>query len=108
MALLAYQQVGITGLNPTYANAGASGDQVVPNPNGFLHVKNGSGASINVTVVVPGTEYGQNRADVVVAVSAAGAKMIGPFPTDLQDASTGQISVTYSSATSVTVAAVRV
>jgi hypothetical protein len=104
MAALATQQLPITGLAPAYSAAGGSGDTVAPGDHVVLHVKNGSGGSINVTVAVPGTEYGQNRPDPVVAV-AAGADKFLHLPREIADPTDGRIHVTYSAVTTVTVAA---
>lgn len=97
--------VGITGTLVTFTAADATGNTFTYNPRGLLLVKNGSGSSINVTVTVPGLDaYGSARPDPVVAVAAGAEKAIGPFPQDLVDPATGSILVTYSLATSVTVA----
>ena len=108
MALLAYQQITIAGTAPAYAAATATtGDSVVPDDRGFVHVKNGSGASITATVVVPGALYGQARPDVAVTVPAGADRFIGPMVADLADPTDGQIDVICSAVTSVTIAAVR-
>lgn len=104
MAALTTQRISITGLVATYTSAGGSGDTIEAAANVFLHVKNGSGASINVTVAVPGTEYGVNRADAVIAV-AAGAETFIEIPRELADSSDHRVHVTYSASSSVTVAA---
>lgn len=107
MAALAYQRAKIAGQAITYAAASAGGDTVPPSTSGALLVKNGGGSSINVTVAVPGdTKYGLANPDVVVAVAAGAEAAIGPFPSDLADSSDGLVHLTYSSTTSVTVAAV--
>lgn len=104
MAALTTQRISITGLAATYAAAGGSGDTIEAADNVFLHVKNGSGASINVTVAVPGTEYGVNRADPVIAVGA-GADTFIQIPREIADSSDHRVHVTYSATTTVTVAA---
>lgn len=106
MTLLTPQQVAITGTAPTYA-AVTSSDTFNHDSRAFLHVKNGSGSSINVTVVSPGTLRGQNYNPPVVAVPAGTDRFIGPFDIGLQDPTTGVITVTYSSITSVTAALIR-
>lgn len=109
MATLAYTQVGIAGTLPGLAAAAGGGDKVPPNDRGALMVVNGSGGSINVTLVVPGnTKYGQANPDVVVAVAAGATKLIGPLPADLADPADGLVAFTYSAVTTVTVAAVQI
>lgn len=108
MALIAPQQIAITGTTPTFAAASGGGDTVAPDDRAFLRVKNASGGAITVTVVVPGTTYGQNNPDVAVNVPATtGDVLIGPLVPALADP-TGVISITYSGVTSLTVAVVKV
>lgn len=104
MAALATQQSIVTGLAAAYTAAGVSGDTIAPGDGTVLHVKNANGSSVNVTVAVPGVEYGQNRADVVVAVANAAEKFIS-IPRELADPADHRIHVTYSAASGVTVAA---
>lgn len=102
MAEIAKQQAKVQGTALTFGNA-AAGDGVTPDPDAALHVINGSGASINVTVVTPGNDkYGQARPDIVVAVAAGAQAAIGPFPDDLADPSTGLVAINYSATASVT------
>lgn len=109
MALLTTQQVVITGLAPTFASAAGGGDTVVPDDRTFLHVKNASAGAITVTVVVPGTTYGQANPDVAVSVPATtGERMIGPLTAALVNPATGVVDISYSGVTSLTVAAIRV
>lgn len=110
MALLATQTVVRTGLAPSYSAAAGGGDTFNPSPESFLHVKNGSGAPITVTVVTPGATGGLAIADVSVSVPATtGDRMIGPLPGSLfADPTTGLGSITYSGVTSLTVAIVDV
>lgn len=107
MALLAAQTVSIAGTQATYTAAAGGGDTLAPNDHAYLHVKNGGGSPITVTVVVPGnTKYGQAAPDVPVVVTNATEKFIGPFPPDLADPITGLVGITYSAVTTVTVAVV--
>ena len=109
MALLTPQQISIAGIAPTYAAAAGGGDTIAPDDRTFLHVKNGSGASITVTVVTPGTVGGLAIADLSVAVAAGADRMVGPLTAALfADPTTGLVPVTYSGVTSLTVAALRV
>jgi hypothetical protein len=103
MAILAAQAIKVIGTTPTFVAAGAGGDSAYPLPNQFLRVKNASGSPINVTLAVPGTEYGQARPSVVVAVPATTGDVSIDLPAELIDVN-GLIQVTYSAVTSVTVA----
>lgn len=109
MALLTPQAIALSGLTPNYSAAAASttipcGDRV------FLHVKNAAGSSMTVTLTSTAKVAGQAAADVVVTVPAtSGDKMIGPISRELLASPTdGNCAVTYSSTTSVTVAALRI
>lgn len=106
MALLAPQIPRVTGTTATFTSAAGGGDTVAPSPTGVLHVRNAGGSSINVTIVVPGTdEFGQARPDIVRAVAAGAHEMIGPLSSPLlADPTDGLIDITYSAVTSVTVA----
>jgi hypothetical protein len=112
MATLTRQKVIQSGLTPSYASAGGSGD-VVDNSDGrtFLHVKNDGGGSINVTVTAQvsslataghGTLTVSNN---VVAVPAGQNRMIGPFPKQAFNNASKQLAISYSGTTSVTIAA---
>lgn len=107
MATLAAQQATPTGLNPAYVAAAGGGDSIEVGPTVFLHVKNGSGASITVTVnSIAACNQGFDH-DLAVAVPAAGERMIGPITADRYAGSNGYASVTYSGVTSLTVAVVK-
>lgn len=98
MALLSPQTPTITGLTPTYANASAS-DTVRYTGNGrmFLICRNTSASPNTATVVVPGTERGQQIPDVAVTVPITnGERWIGPLDAGMKDAN-GVITVTNSS-----------
>lgn len=90
--------------------APADGDIVELAANTFLVVANGSGASIDVTILNPNTEYGLDVADRVVAVAAGATKHI-PVPSYMkQPVGTldvgvdvgGKVLVNYSAVTTVT------
>lgn len=98
-----------TGLVVTLTAAPADGDIVTSDATHVI-VENGSGGSINVTLVNPKTLYGDDVADRVIAV-AAGAMRHIPLPSSFrQDLGTedvgvdvgGKVLVNYSSVTSVT------
>lgn len=110
MATLATQNVSRAGVAPSYAAAAGGGDKFTPDHETFLHVKNASAGSLNVTVVTPRTDaLGNAVSDNVVAVPAAGERLIGPFPAEhYADPTDGLASITYSGVTSLTVGAFRV
>lgn len=108
MATLTYKQPVIGGTDPAFAAAAGGGDKVPPNDHGYLHVKNGGGSPITVTVLVPGnTKYGLANPDPTISVPATtGERIIGPFPADMADPADGLVAITYSGVTTVTVAAI--
>lgn len=109
MAVLAAQFVGIPSILPTFAAAAAGGDSFVPQNDMFLVVKNGSGASVTVTVVVPGNDdFGNARPDVAVVVAAATERYIPVSHGLYLDPATGLVNVTYSAVTTVTVGLITV
>lgn len=108
MAVLTTQTIVPTGLTPAYSAAAGGGDKVAPGADTFIHVKNGSGGSLTVTVdsVVP-SNYGTD-ADLVVAVPAGSERMIGPLAAPrFQSLTDGLVNVTYSGVTSLTIAAIK-
>lgn len=110
MATLNAQSVNRAGLTPVYSAAAAGGDRFTPDHETFLHVKNGGGAPVTVTVAATEVVGGDMTLPAtVVSVPAAGEKMIGPFPAQFftQTDGTGQATVAYSAVTSVTVAVVK-
>lgn len=110
MATLSPLAPVITGATFTATAAAAGGDQFA-NPRGtvVLYVKNGGGSSINVTVTAQATTRPADGpfptmtlANQVVAVPAAGERLIGPIPSAFNDGN-GNVQLTYSGVTSVTV-----
>lgn len=108
MAALTLQSVVAAGIIPAYA-AVNSQDTVIVNTaqRNFLHVKNGSGGSINVTINAVKTSARVQGVgvvtitDEVVAVGAGAEKMIGPFTEAYMDTD-GTVTIDYSGTTSVT------
>ena len=108
MAVLAVQKVSKTGLAPAFAAADVAGDQFANGGRTYLHVKNASAVSVNVTAdSKKQCDQGFDH-DVVVAVPAAGERLIGPFDPSRFNNSSGRIEVGYSAVASVTVAALEV
>ena len=109
MAVLTVQNISRAGLDVTAALAAADseGDSWGNTGTEYLAVNNGSGSSITVTLAYQKQFDGASATNRTVAVAAGRLALIGPFPQHLYNASNQRASVTYSSVTSVTVAAVR-
>lgn len=107
MATVATQQISLAGLAATYSAASAGGDEFTPGDGVFLHVKNGSGGAVTVTVVTPGTVVGQAIADVANSVAAGGEEFLGPFPAQHFAGADGKADITWSATTSVTFAVLK-
>ena len=108
MATLSVQTIVLGGTAPSYAAAGAGGDEFVNSGREFLHIKNGGVGSIDVTINSQRPcDQGYDH-DVVVAVGAGAEKMIGPFPKSRFDDANGKVQITYSGVSSVTVAVLQV
>lgn len=106
---LTVQAIARTGLEPAYAAANVDGNAFANDGQTFIHVKNGGGVEIDVTIPTPAQVDGLDVEDVVVAVPAGEERMIGPFQGRLfgQPADSNKVWVNYESVTTVTVAAIR-
>lgn len=102
MALLTPKALTIPGARAdNLLDAVSASDTVAPVANAWYEVNNASGGNITVTVVVPGTAFGQNNADVAHTVPT-GQRWRIALPTSLVDPATGLITITHSGTTSVT------
>jgi hypothetical protein len=115
MAVIAIQTPSESGTTVTYAACTGGGDTAANNGKMLLHVKNGSGAPITVTVTksssasVIDPQYGLlTKADSIVSVGAGAEKFIGPFATGAFNSTSGTIAVTYSGVTTLTIAAIQI
>jgi hypothetical protein len=110
MATLTTQVIALAGLAPAYVSASGGGDKVtMSGDRTFLHVKNGGGSPITVTLAATAAIRGQTATAPTVSVPAAGERMIGPLTADLlAGTSDGLCAVSYSGVTTVTVAAIRI
>lgn len=110
MAALTIQELNKSGVTISYAAAAGGGDEFANNGKTFLHVKNGGGSPINVTIAsqVDDPPPGTAASNVVIAVANGAEKMIGPFNQNGYNDTDGNVQVTYSGVTSVTVAAISV
>jgi hypothetical protein len=105
MATITPVRAAATGTAVTYAAASAGGDSLVANNNRVsLNVRNASGGSITVTLA-GAIACSQGSLHNTAVVCAVGDTEI-LVPPSAVAADTGLVAVTYSSATSVTVAAV--
>ena len=107
MALLATQNVVVTGLAPTYSAAAGGGDTCAAGRSTYLVVKNAGGSPVTVTVgTYPDTSaWGTAIPDLTVSVPATtGERWIGPFTPDSTFLHPdGTVHISYSGVTSVTV-----
>lgn len=92
---MAKQAPNTNGVVPTY-NVAVAANSIQNNGRTLLHVKNGSGASINVTLVATATQDGVAMPNKVIAVAAGAEKMIGPIPPGLYNFSDGTCEVDFS------------
>lgn len=105
MAALSAQRVATSGTAPTYSAASAGGDTAPVGGGLKLHVSNGSGSAVTVTVVTPGTLDGLSIGDASLSVPAGGHGFI-PLTSVYRDPVTGRANITYSAVTTVNVAVI--
>lgn len=107
MAVVATQSTPLTGAALTYSAASAGGDRFTPNTRTFLHVKNGSGVSINTTLTVTATTDGlvAGNGTRVIAIPAGADRLI-PVPASTYQAADGLADVAWSATATVTFAVV--
>lgn len=106
MALLTVQQIGTSGLAPVFVAAAAGGDTFANNGRTYIHVKNASASAVTVTIdsIAPCNQGFDHN--LTVSVPAAGERIIGTFDPARFNNDSSITTVTYSAATSVTVAAI--
>lgn len=108
MAALATQKVTRNGAAVTYTAAAGGGDTCKPGANTVLHVKNGGGASITVTVTSTGSVYGHPIVLTPVAIGAGLERLIGPLRPEVVGNAAGDVAIAYTAVTTVTVAVIDV
>lgn len=105
---LTAQATSTAGLAATYGAANVDGHMFVPQAGRVLHVKNGGGAPITVTVQAEVSLDGLALPDQTVAVANGAETFIGPFASDIYaqraGADKGKVYVDFSAVTSVTLA----
>lgn len=103
-------RLGGADISAGMAAASAGGDTMPAGPNNYLHIKNAGGAAITVTVTPPagsgplGTSISALPLTPQVAATT-GDMLYGPFPVTPFGDSNGNVNITYSAVTSVTVKA---
>jgi hypothetical protein len=103
VALMSPQVVSVAGLTPAYTTPTVS-DTVTPGTNLWLHVKTTTNADTVTLVDASRTPAGAASANLTVAIGTSTERLIGPLDVDLQNTSTGLITVTHSTTTGVTAA----
>lgn len=109
MATLSTQVIDSDGVTPSYSAASGGGDVAANDGNQYLHVLNGGGGSIDVTITAQNTTFFTKsqgtftRSDKVVSVGAGAEAKIAGFAPSVFNNSSGQIEIAYSGTTSVTV-----
>ncbi len=103
MALLTPTAIAAAGTAPTLAAVNAS-DTVVAGDSMWLHVNNGGGGAITVTISDGGSTPGGNPASTTARSVPAGTARLFPLTSKFNDASTGVTTITYSGTSSVTAA----
>lgn len=108
MATLTVSNINHTGLAPSFTAAAGGGDQFANDGRIFIYVKNAHTSGQTVTVNSQSNcSFGFDH-DVAVSVPATnGERLIGPFPTSRFNDSSGNVQITYSGVTSLTIAAIR-
>lgn len=109
MATVPVAAITRDGVAVTYATASGGGDKVKPGEDVFLLVKNGSGSSLTVTITGVGqTGYGVANPNKTFTVGAGADKAI-PLLREYGNPDDGGLAaIGWSSATSVTFAALRI
>lgn len=115
MATLSIQTIDEDGQQLSTVAASAGGD-VFDNPNDqstFLYVNNAGAGAITVTISAQATSRDvpglgpMTKANAGGSVTNGTVKLFGPFPAEAFNTASGQVAVSYSGVTSVTVAALR-
>ena len=108
MAVLAVQEIVRAGLAPAYTACAAGGDSFANPGNAFIHIKNANGSAATLTIVTPKTVDGLAVADRTVSIPAtSGDVMIGPLPAATYNDASGNVSLTYSAVTDLTIGIVK-
>jgi len=111
MAELTLQQITEAGGSVTYSAAAGGGDTADNGGSTFLNIKNAGEAAITVTITAQTTSVDSNiygdltKANASIVVEGVAEAFIGPFKPSAFNDGNGEIAITYSGVTSVTIAA---
>jgi hypothetical protein len=111
MAQLSVTKITLDGIFPSLVSADAGGDTFPNAGKTFLWVKNASVAAVDVTIEsnLQPVPTGACKEDKVVSVPALSDRMVGPINQKAyNDPTTGEVSISYSAAVSVTVVPVSI
>ena len=101
------QSMTSAGLEVTFEAANAAGNFFENNGRTYLVVKNGDSSDHSVIIDSPGACDQGFYHDVTIVVTLAEERSIGPFSTARFNDTSGNVNVTYTAVTSVTVAAIK-
>lgn len=104
MATLSVVRPGQTNAAYTLAAAGGSGDVFQNSGREILLIRNDSGSNITLTVATPGQRDGVAFDEYTATLADGVTYALGPFPAAIFNNASSQVSMTYSSATSLTLA----
>jgi hypothetical protein len=109
MAQLTVNNADSNGLTPTFVSASAGGDSFVNDGQTLLRIKNAGGSPVTLTVVAQSFSNHKTKVNQTVTVPATTGDMIVGFfdPSRFNDQN-GQVQLTYSAVTSVTVVPISV
>lgn len=109
MALIATQDVDLTGIDPTFSAAEALGDTVEnANERVVIRIQNTSGGARTVTINAQAEcDHGFTH-DVVVVTANGDDITVGPFDKERFNTASGLLSLTYDDHTGVGIAALNI
>lgn len=102
------QNIVVAGLSPTYDAAHVDGNAFLNDGNTILHVKNGSGAGITLTIQTNSIVGGVTVQDHTISIGAGTERIIGLFNTGVFNQSDGKVYIDTSAQASITLMAFKV
>ncbi|AFZ66071.1 hypothetical protein [Deinococcus peraridilitoris] len=102
---LTKQPSSVTGLNPAYTAADATGVNIPNDGRTALHVKNASAGAITVTMRATTNYFDGVKRDIQIAIPAGGERLIKPAEANYFADGSGLTLFDFSAVASVTVAA---